>query len=277
MDWLKPGHTAVVTGAASGIGLAAAHRYAKAGMQVAMADRNEEALHAACAELVGQGARAEAFVCDVTELAQVEALRDAAYAAFGAVHCVMNNAGAGFPVGDPWENLEEARRTLDINLWGVIHGCHAFIPAMLDGGQPGAIINTGSKQGITKPPGNFAYNLSKAGVLTYTESVAHALRQRPSCALQAHLLVPGFVYTTMVARFVPTKPPGAWTAEQTVAFMMESLERGDFYILCPDGETDRALDERRIQWTADDLIQNRPALSRWHPDYADAFSAFVQR
>ncbi|MEM9490064.1 MAG: short-chain dehydrogenase, partial [Myxococcota bacterium] len=69
----------------------------------------------------------------------------------------------------------------------------------------------------------------------------------------------------------------AWTAEQTIAFMMESLERGDFYILCPDNETPRSLDEKRIQWTADDLIKNRPALSRWHPDHSDAFKAYIAK
>ena len=79
----------------------------------------------------------------------------------------------------------------------------------------------------------------------------------------------------MVSAFIPQKPPFAATAEETVDFMMQSLERGDFYILCPDNETPRPLDEKRIQWTADDIIKNRPALSRWHPDYEDAFKAFV--
>ena len=216
-------------------------------------------------------------VCDVSDRGQVEGLRDRVYSELGAVHCIMNNAGAGFPMGEPWTELDKARKTLEINLWGVVHGCHAFIPAMLDGGEPGAIINTGSKQGITKPPGNYGYNLSKAAVLAYTESVAHALVKREDCKLTAHLLVPGFVYTGMVARYFPEKPDGAWTAEQTVDFMMERLPHGDFYILCPDDETPRTLDEKRIQWTADDLIQNRPALSRWHPDFSEAFQAYISQ
>ena len=272
-DWFQAGHSAVVTGAASGIGYAAAARFANAGMNVLLADINEEKLSAAREQLQASGARIEAQVCDVSEQAQVEALRDRAYAEFGAVHCVMNNAGAGFRMAEPWGDLDKVRRTLEINLWGVIYGCHAFIPAMLEGGQPGAIINTGSKQGITKPPGNYGYNLSKAGVLVYTESVAHALVKRQSCKLSAHLLIPGFVYTGMIS--LPEKPASAWTAEQTVAFMLESLERGDFYILCPDNETPRSVDEKRIQWTAGDMIDNRPALSRWHPDFADAFKAHL--
>lgn len=275
-QWMKPGNTAVVTGAASGIGLAAARRFAQAGMQVLLADRDEEALARALDGLAGLGGRVASQVCDVAVLEQVEALRDRAYRDFGGVHCLMNNAGAGFPTGDPWTDLDAARRMLEVNLWGVIHGCHAFIPAMLDGGEPGAVINTGSKQGITKPPGNYAYNLSKAGVLAYTESVAHAFVKRPGCQLSAHLLVPGFVYTTMVAQYFSEKPAFAWTAEETVDFMLQRLEHGDFYILCPDHETPRELDEKRIRWAADDLILNRPALSRWHPDHAEAFAAYLR-
>lgn len=273
IPWLQPGKSAVVTGGASGIGRAAAARFAASGMSVLLADVDEEKLSATREALRASGARVEAQTCDVSDLAQVEALAERAYADFGAVHCVMNNAGVGIRMAEPWAELEKARRTLAINLWGVAHGCHAFIPRMLEAGEPGAIINTGSKQGITKPPGNWGYNLSKAGVLTYTESVAHALRKRDGHALSAHLLIPGFVYTGMISR--PEKPPGAWTAEQTVDFMVERLGEGDFYILCPDDETPRAIDEKRIQWMADDLIQNRPALSRWHPDFAERFRTFL--
>jgi hypothetical protein len=187
----------------------------------------------------------------------------------------MNNAGASLTPSAPWENLDIWKKQVEINLWGIVHGCQAFIPAMLESGVRGAVINTGSKQGITNPPGGYAYNLSKAGVKAYTESIAHALRQVEDCQLTAHLLIPGFTYTGMIARFVADKPPGAWTAEQVVEFMVESLARGDFYVLCPDNDTPRTLDEKRIQWHTDDLIQNRSALSRWDPAFADAFEAFV--
>lgn len=278
-DWMKEGRAAVITGGASGIGLESARRYADAGMNIVIADRNPDALQTAEEELserVKSGARVLAHQCDVSDMASVESLRDAAFNAFGAVHCLMNNAGAGMPVGAPWESLEEAKTTLSINLWGVVHGCHAFIPRMLEGGEIGAVINTGSKQGITRPPGNYAYNLSKAGVLAYTESVSNAFTQIEDCKLNAHLLVPGFVYTPMVSRFIPQKPPFAWTAEETIDFMLARLMDGDFYIICPDNEATREIDEKRIQWNADDIIKNRPALSRWHPDFKDQFEDWMR-
>jgi hypothetical protein len=105
----------------------------------------------------------------------------------------------------------------------------------------------------------------------------HELRNTQDCRVSAHLLIPGFVYTPLTARGRTEKPDAAWTAEQTVDFMMESLERGDFYILCPDNDVDRATDEKRIAWTAGDIIENRPPLSRWHPDWAERFKAFLKQ
>lgn len=278
-SWREPGRTAVITGGASGIGLSAARRYASDGMNVLIADVVAESVEKAVPlleEAAGGRGRVVGRVCDVSDPEQVAALRDEAFATLGGVHCLMNNAGVGIFVGPPWENLEELKQTLSINLMGVVHGCHAFVPKMLEAGEPGAVINTASKQGITRPPGNYAYNLSKAGVVAYTESVAHALTQIEDCRLSAHLLVPGFVYTGMVAKWIPKKPEFAWTPDQTIEFMLPCLDRGDFYILCPDNETTREMDEKRIQWNADDLIQNRPASSRWHPDWKDAFARYME-
>jgi short-subunit dehydrogenase len=138
------------------------------------------------------------------------------------------------------------------------------------------IVNTGSKQGITTPPGDPAYNVSKAGVKAFTEALQHELRNIEGCRVSAHLLIPGFVFTPLTANGRTEKPAGAWTPEQTVDFMIERLEAGDFYILCPDNDVSRALDERRIAWAAGDIIENRPPLSRWHPDFAEAFKASVR-
>lgn len=245
-------------------------------MNVLIADSNSDSLDAAAADLEDVGAGAlHTQLCDVSDVEQVCALQKTAAGRFGDVHCLMNNAGAGFAAGLPWENVDTWKRQLEVNLWGIIHGCQAFLPNMLESGTRAAVINTGSKQGITNPPGNYAYNLSKAGVKNYTESLAHALRQMDDCQVSAHLLIPGFTYTGMMARALPEKPPGAWTPEELIAFMVTSLERGDFYVLCPDNETPRALDEKRIQWSADDLIRNRSALSRWDPEYKEAYEAFI--
>ncbi len=147
---------------------------------------------------------------------------------------------------------------------------------MIERGRPGLIINTGSKQGITTPPGDPAYNVSKAGVKAFTEALQHELRNAAGSQISAHLLIPGFVFTGLTAKGRTEKPAGAWTPEQTVDFMVERVEAGDFYILCPDNDVPRSLDERRILWAAGDIVENRPALSRWHPDHADAFAAFVK-
>jgi NAD(P)-dependent dehydrogenase (short-subunit alcohol dehydrogenase family) len=278
-NWHKTGNSIVIIGGASGIGLAAAHQFVNDGLNVLIADWDKENLQSAIAALqinVSAAQKVVDFECDVSSMEDMQALSDKAFDAFGDIHCVMNNAGVSIPTGQPWENLDQWQKQVDINMWGVIHGCQAFIPKMLERGQPGAIINTGSKQGITKPPGNFAYNLSKAGVIAYTESVAYSLRQIDGCVLSAHLLVPGFTYTGMMTNYFKEKPDGAWTSEQVVDFMMQGLHAQDFYIICPDNEVTTEIDQKRIQWSADDIIKNRPAASRWHPNFQQEFEEFMK-
>ena len=272
---LTPGHSAVITGAASGIGLTAAKCFAALGLNVMLADLAGPRLEAATAEVAALAkGRVIAQPTDVGHLQDIEALERRAREAFGAVDVVMNNAGIG-PGSSMFGDVEAWRRIVEVNLWGVIHGSRVFAPAMIASGRPGLIVNTGSKQGITTPPGDPAYNMSKAGVKAFTEALQHELRNTKGSQVSAHLLIPGLVFTALTAHGRTEKPAGAWTPEQTVDFMIESLAAGDFYILCPDNDVSRALDERRIAWSAGDIIENRPPLSRWHPDYADVFKASV--
>lgn len=277
---LTPNRTAVITGGASGIGFATAERLVAMDLNVCIADHDEATLASAADALAKRAARGEqsilAVPTDVARLESVEALRDAVLARFGEIALLMNNAGTGGG-GGPWENYEGWQRVLGVNLWGVIHGLQVFTQKMVDQGTLCAIVNTGSKQGITNPPGDAAYNVSKAGIKSLTESLAHQLRGLDGSRVTAHLLVPGFTYTGMVKRWLPEKPPAAWLPEQVAEYLLAAMERGDFYVLCPDNEVTSAIDARRIEWAAGDMTENRPALSRWHPDYQAAFAAFMAK
>ena len=276
---LSSGAVAVITGGASGIGLAAAEKLAARGLKVAIADLPGEKLDAAAAQVasVATGGAGDVLpvATDVSRPEDLERLEEIVAGRFGGTDLLMNNAGVqpGSAIFGPFANWE---KVLGVNLMGIIHGCRAFGPKMIARGRPGLIVNTGSKQGITTPPGDPAYNVSKAGVKAFTEALEHELRNTPDCRISARLFIPGFVFTPLAAGGRTEKPAGAWTAQQTVDFLLEKLEAGDFYILCPDNDVPRALDEKRIAWAAGDIIENRPPLSRWHKDYAAAFAAFVK-
>jgi NAD(P)-dependent dehydrogenase (short-subunit alcohol dehydrogenase family) len=275
----SPSNVAVVTGGASGIGLAAAKRFAAMNLKVCIADVDKERLHKAAealAAIAGGGAQdLLAVPADISRLDEVRKLEKTVRDRFQRVDVLMNNAGIqpGSSIFGPEANWD---KVIGVNLWGVIQGTQVFAPRMIAQGSPGLIINTGSKQGITTPPGDPAYNVSKAGVKVFTEALQHELRNMEGCRVSAHLLIPGFVFTPLSAQGRGAKPAAAWTPEQTVDFMMDRLEAEDFYILCPDNEVTRQIDGKRILWAAGDLVENRPALSRWHPDYAEAFKASLK-
>jgi NAD(P)-dependent dehydrogenase (short-subunit alcohol dehydrogenase family) len=276
---LSPNNVAVITGGASGIGLAAAMRFARLGLRICIADVGAAKLSQAAAQLTAAAPEGAASVMtsvtDVSNRDDVARLEAAVRERFGGTDVLMNNAGIQ-PGSGTFGPAENWQRILGVNLWGVISGAQLFAPGMIARGRPGLIINTGSKQGITTPPGDPAYNVSKAGVKAFTEALQHELRNAAGSRLSAHLLIPGFVFTGLTARGRSEKPAGAWTPEQTIDFMIDRVSAGDFYILCPDNDVPRRLDERRILWAAGDIVENRPALSRWHPDFGEAFARFAE-
>lgn len=266
---------AVITGGASGIGRAAARRAVAAGMKVAILDANAQKLAVTAAELAATAGTGHvmAETVDVADPAAVLRLAEAVGRRWGAPTLLMNNAAAFVAGGaggilDPNENWQ---RLFAVNVLGIVNGVQAFLPAMLAAGREAVIVNTGSKQGLTNPPGNPAYNTTKAAVNAYTQNLARDLRDRPGSRVTAHLLVPGWTTTGEAEH-----RPGAWLPEQVVAFMEEAIARGTFLILCPDGETTPEIDRKRLYWNAMDLILGRPALSRWHEDYKDAFAEFMR-
>ena len=270
---INEGGLAVVTGAASGVGKAAAVRFLHDGLGVLLADLPGATLDETEAELRDMAAPStlvQAVPTDVIDVAAVTALADQAFS-LGEVAVLMNNAGIALSTGS-WENSENWRKLIEVNLFGVMNGMHAFLPNMLKAKRRAVVINTGSKQGITTPPGNPAYNTSKAAVKVMTEMLAYDLRQAEA-PIATHLFVPGFTYTGMIQKFMPEKPTAAWTSEEAVDYLVQRMHAGDFYILCPDNDVSNERDMKRIEWALGDIINNRPALSRWHPDHADAFAA----
>ena len=270
------GGMAVITGGASGIGRAAARRAAEAGMRIVLVDVNESKLAATAAalgEVVGpENVRAE--IIDVADAAAMLALARSVEEHWGSPTLLMNNAaffvsgGAG-GILDPVENWQ---RTFAVNVLGPVNGVQAFLPGILKAGLAGVIVNTGSKQGLTNPPGNPAYNTSKAAVNAYTQNLARDLREREGSMVTAHLLIPGWTTTGEAEH-----RSGAWLPGQVVDYMEAAIGRAEFFILCPDEETPNGVDHKRILWNALDIVENRPALSRWHPAWKERFADFMKR
>ena len=211
---------------------------------------------------------------DVASADALAAFAEGVQERFGGTDLLMNNAGIEPPstalAADNWQ------RVLGVNLWGAINGTQAFAPAMVERGEPGSSSTPARSRASPRPRAIPPTTSRRPALKAYTEALAHELRNTPGCRVTAHLLIPGFVFTGLTRRDRTEKPAAAWTPEQTVDFMLDRLAAGDFYILCPDNDVTRALDERRILWAAGDIVENRPALSRWHPDHAEAFAAFVR-
>jgi NAD(P)-dependent dehydrogenase (short-subunit alcohol dehydrogenase family) len=191
------GKVAVVTGAASGIGRALAERCAQEGMMVVLADVEERALEQAGAELQASGAEVLAVRTDVSKADEVEALAQQAFETYGAVHLLFNNAGVSTGT-TVWESsLADWQWVLGVNLWGVIHGIHFFVPRMLAQDSEGHIVNTASGFGLVSSSGAGIYKVSKHGIVTLSETLALELAMR-GAKLKASVLCPGFVNTRIM-------------------------------------------------------------------------------
>ena len=191
------GKTAVITGAASGIGLELANQFGAVGMNLVLADIEIEALAAAVADLEAAGYPVLANQLDVRDLDQVRALESAARERFGNVHVLCNNAGvgAGGAVADP-DDIEVWRWTIDINLWGVIYGCKTFLPGMIEHGEEAHVVNTASMAGLGSAPMMGAYNVSKYGVVALSETLTQEM-QMGKTNVGVSVLCPAFVATSI--------------------------------------------------------------------------------
>ncbi|GKT57257.1 short-chain dehydrogenase/reductase [Colletotrichum tofieldiae] len=266
------GNTAVITGGAGGVGLAIAQKCIGHGMKVLIVDRDTELLEAAKKDL---GEAASTFELDVGQVEGWEKLKAEITGSFGGrIHLLVLNAGVGGQ--SSWQELDSFRRIFDTNLYGVINGISSLLPLVGDGQSvKSAVVITGSKQGITNPPGNPAYNASKAAVKSLAEHLSFDLR---NTATSVHLLVPGWTFTGLSgSRSGAKKPAAAWTAEQVAEYLEHKMAVGLFYILCPDNEVTEELDRKRMLWSVGDVVEGRPPLSRWREDYKEAAQAWIAK
>ena len=197
MDDLN-GRTAVITGAASGIGLALARRFAEAGMNLVLGDVEDGPLDAVVvAELGDAGTAVVGIHCDVSDLDDIRALEAAARKRFGNVHVLCNNAGVGSGglIAEP-DDLDLWKWVIDVNLWGVIYGCKVFLPAMIEHGEGAHIVNTASMAGHASAPLMGPYNVSKYGVVALSETLAKEM-QMTDTGIGVSVLCPAFVQTAI--------------------------------------------------------------------------------
>ncbi|MFD5628008.1 SDR family NAD(P)-dependent oxidoreductase [Streptomyces sp. NPDC127072] len=289
---LREGQVAVVTGAASGIGLAMARRFAADGLKVVLADVEEAALEKAAAGLRQDGAEAHARVVDVGERAEVLALAEDVYETYGAVHVLCNNAGVGSGAeGRMWEHdPNDWKWAFAVNVWGVFHGVQAFVPRMIASGEPGHVVNTSSGDGGIAPlPTASVYAVTKAAVVTMTESLyAHLKADRARVGASVlfpgpHMLRTGLWeshrnrpsrYAKQAPRRTPYRSLEQWEAamresgqevrftpvEQVADLVADGIRANRFWLLPESEHSDRQIRAR-----------SRSMLDRADPSYLEDF------
>jgi NAD(P)-dependent dehydrogenase (short-subunit alcohol dehydrogenase family) len=264
-DVFSSGSTALITGAGSGIGLAIAKTCRSKGMRIVLVDNDEEALENLNKQHFVDDSHVLTSKVDVSSLSDWQSLKKLALDKFGTIELLVLNAGRG-PKGT-WGDDDYFRETLETNLFGVIYGINTFLPVVQEAAKskPTSIVITGSKQGITNPPGNAAYNASKSAVKTLAEHLSYDLKDGSTTV---HLLVPGWTFTGLAgAKVFKEKPDGPWTPEQVAEYLYEKMGKNEFYIICPDNDVSEEMDKKRMTWTAGDVINRRPPLSRWREEW----------
>ena len=263
------GKVAVVTGGASGIGLALGRAFAAEGMKVVLADIEADALDKAVADLP-EGTEVEQVVCDVSDAVQVEALRDRAVERFGAVHVVCNNAGVSNG-GPAWEQtLEDWKWVLDVNLWGVIHGIRTFTPLFVEQGE-GHIVNTASMAGLISTPYAAAYNVSKHGVVTLSETLFADLAMVGATGVGVSVLCPGWVQTR-IHEAARNRPAGS--ADQPEAGAASDQSGFADYIR---GVIESGLDPADVAQLVIDAIRTDQLYILTHPDWSPLITRRAER
>jgi len=268
----KADNKAIITGAAMGIGKATAIHMAQLGMHVCLVDVLADELDVALDEARSsarsaghKGDKLFAFNMDVTDPNAWPKLQERIDQEFGQLHVLMNNAvtrkGKGFDAP-----LGEWRDAMETNFWSIVTAIETCLPTMQKTPDRTCIINVGSKQGITNPPGHPIYNVCKSALKTYSEQLAHRFRSDNDLAdIGVHLLVPGWTTTGKNEH-----QSGAWLPQQVVDRMIGEIDQEVFYIVCPDNEVTEAMDAKRIHWAASDITEKRPPLSRWHKKFKDS-------
>ncbi|KAJ6262665.1 hypothetical protein Dda_3477 [Drechslerella dactyloides] len=273
MSVFKPGNVALISGGASGIGRAIANLCLAESMHVAIVDNNAAAIKDFIAEAHKKypDAKIEGYPEDVANPNSWSLFKKDFLKIYQHLDLLVLNAAVWQP--SDWEHASTFMKSFEVNVMGYLHGVSTFFKEITASkpDAPKAVVMTGSKQGITNPPGNPGYNASKAAVKFLAESLHYDLRNNPSTSV--HLLVPGWTHTGMSKS--KAKPEGAWHADQVAEYMREKMDSGDFYIICPDGEVDEETDKKRMLWGARDVVERRPPLSRWREDWKEKAAAEI--
>jgi NAD(P)-dependent dehydrogenase (short-subunit alcohol dehydrogenase family) len=228
------GRTAIVTGAASGIGLAVAAAFVDAGMRVVMADVDEDNLRSQAARLAEQGGEILAVTADVRDPDAVERVGAAALEHFGKLHVAVNNAGV-VNGGYSWEiPLEDWHRVLDIDLWGVIHGIRSFVPRILASEEEGHVVNTASMAAVLSLGLLGPYTVAKHGVLGLSD-VLRAELESLRAPIGVSVVMPGMIKTGM-------NPIGTVSPATVAANVLDAMRRRRSYVFTDDHSTDEVAD-----------------------------------